>query len=52
MTTQASNRKTAPVIILAGQSNAVGVGHIEYLPRHYSPEKIAEYNAIRNFLGI
>ena len=44
MTTQATNRKIASVIILAGQSNAVGVGHVEYLPRHYSPEKIAEYN--------
>ena len=37
--------KKAIVLVLAGQSNAVGVGHIEYLPRHYSPEKIAEYNA-------
>ena len=37
--------KKATVILLAGQSNAVGVGHVEYLPRHYSPEKISEYIA-------
>lgn len=37
--------KKAVVLVLAGQSNAVGVGHVEYLPRHYSPEKIAEYEA-------
>ena len=36
--------KKATVIILAGQSNAVGVGHIEYLPKYYSPEKIREFN--------
>lgn len=35
--------KQADVIILAGQSNAVGVGHTEYLPRHFSEEKIREY---------
>ena len=37
--------KKATVLILAGQSNAVGVGHVEYLPKYYSPEKIAELNA-------
>ena len=35
--------KEARVIILAGQSNAVGVGHAEYLPKHFSPEKVAEF---------
>lgn len=45
MTTQACCRKVAPVIILAGQSNAVGVGYTEYLPRHFSPEKVAEFAA-------
>lgn len=35
--------KPATVIILAGQSNAVGVGHIAYLPRHFSPEKVREF---------
>ena len=37
--------KKASVIILAGQSNAVGVGHVEYLPRHFSPEKVSEFQA-------
>lgn len=37
--------KKATVIVLAGQSNAVGVGHVPYLPRHFSPEKIAELSA-------
>ena len=36
-------QKTAHVIILAGQSNAVGVGHTEYLPRHFSPERIESW---------
>lgn len=37
--------KEAVVIILAGQSNAVGVGHTAYLPRHFSPDKVAELRA-------
>lgn len=37
--------KQATVIILAGQSNAVGVGHAAYLSRHFSPEKVAEFRA-------
>lgn len=37
--------KQADVIVLAGQSNAVGVGRVEYLPHHFSPEKVAEYTA-------
>ena len=27
--------KQAKIIILAGQSNAVGVGHVKYLPKHF-----------------
>lgn len=37
--------KHATVIILAGQSNAVGVGHVKYLSKHFPPEKIAEFEA-------
>ena len=37
--------KKASVMILAGQSNAVGVGHVEYLPKHFSPDKVAEFQA-------
>ena len=33
------------IIILAGQSNAVGVGYTEYLSEHFSKEKVAEYDA-------
>ena len=35
--------KKIKIILLAGQSNAVGVGHCDYLPRHFSPEKVKEY---------
>lgn len=35
--------RKAFILILAGQSNAVGVGHVAYLPRHFSPEKITEF---------
>lgn len=35
--------RKASILILAGQSNAVGVGHVAYLPRHFSPEKITEF---------
>ena len=35
--------KKARIIVLAGQSNAVGVGHVKCLPRHFSAEKIREY---------
>ena len=35
--------KTANVIILAGQSNAVGVGFTKYLNRHFSPEQVAKF---------
>lgn len=37
--------KPADIVILAGQSNAVGVGHTKYLPRHFSEEKVREYLA-------
>lgn len=35
--------KKARIIVLSGQSNAVGVGHVKCLGRHFSEEKIAEY---------
>ncbi len=35
--------KTADIIVLAGQSNAVGVGYVKYLSKHFSPEKTAEF---------
>ncbi len=35
--------KKAKIILLTGQSNAVGVGHCKYLPKHFSPEKVQEY---------
>ena len=35
--------KRADIIILAGQSNAVGVGHLKCLPLHFTEEKINEY---------
>ena len=38
-----TSKKEATIIILAGQSNAVGVGHVDCLPRHFSAEKIQEY---------
>lgn len=37
--------KKAKIILLTGQSNAVGVGHCQYLPVHFSPEKVQEYRA-------
>ena len=33
----------ARIIVLAGQSNAVGVGYVEYLERHFSREKVEEF---------
>jgi len=35
--------KFADIVILAGQSNAVGVGHLKCLPKHFSEEKIKEF---------
>ncbi|MBQ7378945.1 MAG: hypothetical protein IJW70_04605 [Clostridia bacterium] len=37
--------KKAKIILLTGQSNAVGVGHCKYLPDYFAPEKVAEYRA-------
>ncbi len=34
---------TANVVILAGQSNAVGVGYTRYLPLHFAEDKVQEY---------
>ncbi len=33
----------AKIIILAGQSNAVGVGHVRFLPKHFSAERLARF---------
>ena len=35
--------KTAKVILLSGQSNAVGVGHIKYLPKHFDEETAKKF---------
>ena len=35
--------KKAKIIVLSGQSNAVGVGHTKYLKKSFSDEKIKEY---------
>ncbi len=37
--------KKAKIIVLSGQSNAVGVGHMKCLHRHFTEEKIKEYKA-------
>lgn len=37
--------KRAKVIVLAGQSNAVGVGHVKYLPKFYDDETISRFKA-------
>ena len=36
--------KTANIIILAGQSNAVGVGYTHYLPKHFPADKVQKYH--------
>ncbi len=36
--------KKANLIILAGQSNAVGVGYTSYLPKHFSAETVEKYH--------
>ena len=33
----------AKIIVLAGQSNAVGVAHVRYLPKHFSAERLARF---------
>ncbi len=35
--------KNAKIIILAGQSNAVGVGHVKYLPKSYTEAEIKQF---------
>ena len=35
--------KKAKIIVLSGQSNAVGVGHTKYLNKSFTDEKIKEY---------
>lgn len=35
--------KKAKIIILAGQSNAVGVGYVKYLEKHFTHEKVEEF---------
>ncbi len=43
--------KEAKIIILAGQSNAVGVGHVKYLPNHFSETEIKKfYDGYSNIL--
>lgn len=37
------NMKKAKIIVLSGQSNAVGVGYTKYLKRSFSDGKIKEY---------
>lgn len=32
--------RRANVVLLAGQSNAVGVGYMDYLPRYYPPKRV------------
>ena len=40
----ANEKPIAKIIVLTGQSNAVGVGHIKHLPDHFSAEKVAKFN--------
>ena len=35
--------KKAKIIVLAGQSNAVGVGWVDYLPKHFTPDTVARF---------
>ncbi len=35
--------KKAKIIVLAGQSNAVGVGWVDYLPRHFDSDTVAGF---------
>ena len=35
--------KKAKVILLSGQSNAVGVGHIKYMPKYFDDETISTF---------
>ena len=40
---EATERRPVNVIVLAGQSNAVGVGHCAYLPRHFEGEELERF---------
>lgn len=43
--------KKAKIIVLAGQSNAVGVGHVKYLPKHFDQTTINRFtNGYDNIL--
>ena len=43
--------KKATIIVLSGQSNAVGVGHVEYLPDHFDAARIQKwYDGYENIL--
>ena len=43
--------KKANIIVLSGQSNAVGVGHVEYLPDHFDAARIQKwYDGYDNIL--
>ena len=35
--------KKAKVILLSGQSNAVGVGHIKYMPKYFDEETVSTF---------
>ena len=35
--------KKAKIIVLAGQSNAVGVGYTKYLSKHFDEETVAKF---------
>ena len=37
--------KKAKVILLSGQSNAVGVGHIKYLPDYFDGETASKFKS-------
>lgn len=37
--------KKSKIIVLAGQSNAVGVGFVDYLPRHFDAETFAKFKS-------
>ncbi len=38
-----TEKKMADIVVLAGQSNAVGVGHCAYLPRHFEGEELNRF---------
>ena len=37
--------KKAKIIVLAGQSNAVGVGHVKYMPKHFDQSTIDRFTS-------